>query len=796
MAHVTAALAVIAQVAALGASGPAAPSGPVAAPPAATASVAPAEYIGRALELDVPAPRVSSPEIQIDGRLDEALWDQAAVLSGFTQYDPVEGAPASENTTVRVLVSDEAVYFAVRADDVSGGVRATLSERDGFGRSDDYVRFILDTFNDQRRAYVFAVNPLGVQADGLWVEGRGGRGDPIDWNPDFLWESVGRVDDAGYTVEVKVPFKSVRFPELAVQDWGLQVVRAIQRTGFEQSWAPITRGQVNRLAQAGSLTGLQGLDPGLFMEFNPTLTGSWQGAYDSGAGSLVRQPGEQEFGFNMAYGLTSNLTLDATYNPDFSQVEADAGQIAVNERFALFFPEKRPFFLEGTDVFSMPRQLVYTRSIVNPIGAAKLSGKVGSFNVAYLGAVDDIGGGASNPRVNIVRVKRDVGRSSTVGAVYTDRTNPGAGFNRVMGADARLVLGGRYTLQMLAATSADAAAETAADWGSLLSASFSRASRNVSLSASFEDVASDFRAGSGFIRRTGVTQLEGRTGYTFRGKPGAFVERWGPSFNIEGTWDRDDFWGGRGPQEWDMSVNVSGSLRNNIGGFISYQMNSYDFGASSYGNFYAQAPGGDVVPLSDARDLFQGLHRVSLRSWVSTWERVRGSFGATWSETPLFSRGVPVDLGESVSADVGVTVYPTGSLQAEAGVRHVTIYRKRDGSKYSSATIPRLQARYQFTRALFVRGITEYGSQQRGDLLDPVTGSQVLYCSGESCAARTGSEVHDFRVEALVGYEPSPGTVVFVGYTREMRDVGAFRFQNITPRADGLFVKLSYRFRR
>ena len=766
---------------------------PNRAAPARTADAS--EFVGAARELDVPRPFAASPAIRIDGRIDADEWADAAVLRGFTQYDPLEGVEASEETEVRVLVSDDAIYFGITAHDRSGGIRATLSERDGFGRSDDYVRVILDTFDDQRRAYVFTVNPYGVQGDGVWVEGGGGRrGDPIDWSPDFLWESDGTVSAEAYEVELRIPLKSLRFPEADVQDWGLQVVRQIQRTGYSQSWAPLTSEQANRLAQAGRLTGLRDLERGMFLEINPVVTGTVQGAWDSDLSRLTRDPSTGDFGLNVSYGITSNLTLDGTYNPDFSQVEADAGQIAVNERFALFFPEKRPFFLEGADIFSMPKQLVYTRSIVNPIGAAKVSGKVGGFSMAYLGAVDESSGDLGDPVVNLVRVKRDVGGSSTVGLVYTDRTTSGDVFNRVVGTDARLVLGGRYTLTLLAAGSADRRSGADTDWGSLVSASFNRASRNFSLSASFEDVADDFRAGSGFIRRVGSTQLQARTGYTFRGDRGAFLERWSPSVEIQSYWARDDFWAGGGPEEWEAQLTLSGSLRNNIGGFLSYQRTTFDFAPDRYEGLYLQSDGGEPEAFRPGQENFSGLDAVRLRSWIGAWERVRGSLGASWSETPLFTSGLAADLGESWSGDLGLTVYATGQLSTEVGARHVRIYRKRDGSRYSSATIPRLSGRYQASRSLFVRAIGEYSSQERGDLLDPDTGSPILACSS-SCTPRAGSDRHDFRLEGLVGYEPSPGTVFYLGYTRQMRDTGAFRFRDVTSRADGLFVKLSYRFR-
>ncbi|HSG09029.1 MAG TPA: DUF5916 domain-containing protein [Longimicrobiales bacterium] len=781
------------------------PSQPEFAAPASAsapsrASAPAASHDGSARQLEVVVPQGASASVRIDGRLDEAAWAGAPVLHGFTQYDPVEGVPASQRTEARVLLTDDAIYFAVEAfDDTEGGVRATLAKRDGFGRTDDYVRFILDTFDDQRRAFVFQVNPLGVQADGLWVEGQGGGwGDPIDWNPDFLWESAGTVGTDRYVVEVKVPLKSLRFPALPVQDWGFQVQRTIQRNGFGSSWAPRSSGVANQLAQAGKITGLRDLDPGLFMEVNPVLTGSRVGAWDGGRDAFQRGPASGDFGLNVTYGLTSNLTLDATYNPDFSQVEADAGQITVNERFAVRLPEKRPFFLEGTDIFNLPAQLVYTRSIGSPVGAAKLSGKVGSFSVAYLGAVDQVGEDMDHPVVNLVRVKRDMGRSSTLGAVYTDRTQPGASFNRVLGADGRLVLGGRYTVDVLAAGSADGASGEETDWGSFFLAKFDRSGRNLSLNGSFEDIGESFRAGSGFIRRVGVTQVDGRTGYTWRGGRGALVENWGPEVQVQGTWNRDDFWAGRGPEEAEVQLEMSASFRGNVRGSISFERKTFDVAPGEYeGLHVAGVTEGDATPFAPSPALFGGLNSVRARAGISSWERVRLSFGASWGEAAVFERwrGLPADVANSVGGDVNVSLYPTGSLSTSLGIRHSVLRRKRDGSTYSTATIPRVQAQYQFSRSLFARVISEYAVQERGEVLDPETGRSLVRCDEGSCTGAEGSDRYDFSLEGLLGFEPSPGTVVFVGYARQMRDAGGFRFQDVTTRSDGLFVKLSYRFR-
>jgi len=182
---------------------------------------------------------------------------------------------------------------------------------------------------------------------------------------------------------------------------------------------------------------------------------------------------------------------------------------------------------------------------------------------------------------------------------------------------------------------------------------------------------------------------------------------------------------------------------------------------------------------------------------VNKWERVRGNIRYTMSETPIFDRayGVAVEPADSRSGNAMLNLYPTRSLIAELGVTWSKLYRHRDGSEYSTAVIPRIRAQYQFSRALFMRSIFEYGSQESGDLLDPRSGQPLVVCGDASCDPRAGSISHDFRIEGLLGYEPSPGTVFYFGYTREMEDARAFGFQDVKPTRDGLFIKLSYRFR-
>ena len=766
-----------------------------------------AEYDGSAGNLEIPSPSLPEADISIDGELDEAAWESAALLTGFTQFDPVEGVPATQRTEARILVTADAVYFGVLAyDDVAGGIRGTLADRDSFSFSNDYVRLILDTFDDQRRGYVIMVNPLGVQQDGLWVVGGGGgrrgrMGPPIDWNPDFVWESDGRVHDWGYSVEVKLPLKSIKFSSADVQDWGIQIERRIARNGYNESWAPVSANVANRLEQFGKLTGLTDLDPGRLLEINPVQTYSQSSLHSDEVGGLERGKLVRDFGFNLTYGITSNLTLDGTYNPDFSQVEADAGQIVVNERFAIYLPEKRPFFLEGTEIFQLPQQLVYTRSIVDPVWGAKVQGKVGAVNAGYLGAVDhvpnpDAGEEHARPAVNILRLRRDVGNSN-VGMVYTDRTFHGDRYNRVVGVDGRFQVDDRYTLTMLGARSTTATGEPGAVGGTLLSAELARSGRHLQFNASMQDISDDFVAGSGFLRRTGVSRMQSRVSYNFRGRPGDLLERWGPSLEVEGFWDHEDFWDRRWAEERRMRLGGSLSFRGNLTIFGNYSRAWYDFPAEEYQGLFVAAPDGGFEPFYPEQATFQSLQSATAFMWVNPFEKIRINIRGTWSETPLFDfiTDTPVDIANSGSGDASVTLFPTTQLSAELGVRFSRLHRQRDGSLYSEATIPRARIQYQFSRALFVRTIVEYGSQDRGVLLAPGDGRPVSYCSGDSCFGLQGSEANDFSVEALLSYEPTPGTVFFLGYTRLMDDPEAFRFRDLRPQSEGVFMKLSYRFR-
>ncbi|HEX2611316.1 MAG TPA: DUF5916 domain-containing protein, partial [Gemmatimonadales bacterium] len=524
----------------------------------------PVVYNGRAGQVDVNVPRLEA-DVAIDGKLDEPVWQQAAVLTGFSQFSPVDGVPAADTTQVLVWYSPSAIHFGIRAFEAHGAVHATLADRDRIA-SDDYVQILLSTFNDGRQATVFAVNPLGVQSDGALVEtgSTSGNGfnnavvkrEEADLSPDFVFESKGRVTPSGYEIEVRIPFKSLRFQPAREQSWGINVVRMVQHSGREDSWTPAKRARASFLAQSGRLVGLTGMHRGVVLDFTPSVTSKTTGS--SGVSGWQYAGGSPELGGTVRWGITNNLNLNGTAKPDFSQVESDVPQFVFDPRNELFFQEKRPFFLDGIEQFSTPNNLIYTRRIVQPVAAAKLTGKAFGTDLALLSAVDDQAGsftGQDHPVYNILRVQRDIGAQSRVGLVYTDKID-GNNYNRVAGADSRLVFGQIYSAQLQVAgsrTRHEGITETAPLW----SARIARNGRTLGARYSISGLAEDFRDESGFIQRPGIVHANLDHSLTLYGKAGGLLESFTGDVALDGTWEYQKFVHSEGIQDRKLHFNTN-----------------------------------------------------------------------------------------------------------------------------------------------------------------------------------------------------------------------------------------------
>ena len=746
-------------------------------------------YSGLAKRLDARIPRFEA-EARIDGVLDEPVWRRSARLTGFSQYRPVDGRPAEDSTEVLVWYAPDAIYFGIRAFERHGGaVRATLADRDNID-ADDHVAILLDTYLDHRRATMFAVNPLGVQEDGVWSDGvaagaaggpsAGGRFDAtIDLNPDYVYESRGHVTERGYEVEVRIPFKSLRYQSADPQDWGIQVLRSVQHSGYEETWTPAVRANASFLIQSGRLVGLSALRRGLVLDLTPEFTTKVDGAPTT-PGYDYR--GTPEVAGNLRWGVTQNLGATATANPDFSQVEADIGQVTLNQRFALFYPEKRPFFLEGLEQFDTPNSLIYTRRIAQPVFGAKLAGKVGGTGIAYLGAVDNTDQSATgaHPIYNMLRLRRDLGPTSTLGVAYTDRID-GDDYNRVLGVDAHVVWRKVWfsEVQIASAWTRVAGGGRA---GKLWTVTFGdRTGRAYGNHFELLGIEKSFQDTSGFVNRTDFVAGRTYNRFSWYGRPGALVEQFTAILGFAPIWRYADFGRLRRTIEDTLQIFLIANLRGGWQAQVTLSLDHVGFEAADYAGYTA-----GTAPFVVPHDLY---HLPGATFIASTPNRaVSGSVVVGYSAVPIFPEA---SEGHQVAVTTAASLRPTAALRLEARWVHQRLTRARDGGRFLTANIPRLKLEYQLTRSIFVRYIGQYFAEDQVALLDPRSG-QPLLVNGDTARAIV---TNDFRNDVLFSYKPTPGTVVFLGYGASLTEADAFRFRDLSRTADGFFLKLSYLFR-
>ncbi|MDP1892001.1 MAG: DUF5916 domain-containing protein [Gemmatimonadaceae bacterium] len=763
-------------------------------------------YHGRRGQTAVAPPRVEAT-VAVDGVLDEPVWSRAALLTGFSQFAPKDGIAAADSTEVLVWYSPTAIHFGVRAFEPHGEVRTTLAERDKIG-SDDYVQLLLDTFKDGRQAMVFVVNPLGVQADGVLKEvgqtsnssfmGATQSRESADLSPDFVFQSKGRVTAWGFEVEVRIPFKSLRYQSAEAQTWGINVTRRVQHSGYEDSWTPAQRANTSFLAQSGTLTGLTGLRRGLVLDLTPEVTDRADGQPRDSDGRWAYRTRSPELGANIRWGITNNLTLNGTVNPDFSQVEADAGQFSFDPRQALSFPEKRPFFLDGIEQFSTTNRLVYTRRMVQPIAAVKLTGKVGTTNVGLLSAVDDQVASTSrrdHPVFNILRVTRDLGAQGRVGMLYTDRVD-GENSNRVLDIDTRFVRNRIYSAALqLAGSRTQRAGRTYS--APLWDLRLSRNGRAFGVTTLLNGIDPDFRTESGFISRGGQVQINVSPRYTMFMPQGSRFESVTSSIMADGLWFYDRFFQRGDARDKKLHFNLDANIRGGWNAGLAFLVETFGYDPAYYGSLYriaAPRPGGGVDTLP-----FTGTPRLPNRDYVI---RVATPQYKWFSANALFLWGQDENFYEWASADIvylsaGLNVRASEQLRLSATYQLQEYDRKHGGGTVGILRNPRLKLEYQATRALSARIIGEYFTESVLDLRDEGrTGHPLLQQRGGAWVPATAYSANSFRADWLVIYTPQPGTVFYVGYGARMTEPEPMRFEHLTRRDDAFFVKASYLFRR
>ena len=529
-------------------------------------------------------PPVLDEPPNIDGRLDDEAWAVAAHITEFVQISPLDGAPGSEATEVFIAYDNTNIYLGFHAHYANPDMlRANRSDRDRTPGDDAFVIYI-DPFLDQQRAYVFSVNAYGVQGDAILSArsgggfgGGGGDGGPRgffgpprgDRTWDTLFESGGRVVQDGFTAEMAIPFKSLRYPRRGgnrPHRWGLQIARRIRGKNETVVWSPVHRDVAGFLPQMGVLDGMTGLSTSRNIEILPTFTAVQFGSLDA-AGSFRNDRARPEGGVNFKYGVTSNLTADVTYNPDFSQIESDRPQIEVNQRFDLFYPELRPFFLEGAEIFQFrgPVNLVHTRTIVDPRYGAKLTGKAGNTTIGVMYANDEAPGyddevidraAGQSAQTFVGRMRYDLYSESYVGAIVTSREFAGSS-NQVAGLDSNFRLGNTHSFGVRAVGTQDTDLDGLETSGFLIDASIRSTGRNLSYFLAHYALSPEFQTDVGFVRRTDQRATFGNIGYAWW--PENWIVSWGPSI----TYMRGHNFGGiLDDEQYRASVNFS--FMNNI----------------------------------------------------------------------------------------------------------------------------------------------------------------------------------------------------------------------------------------
>lgn len=767
-----------------------------------------ATYSGRAHAVHAAAPRLES-EVRIDGVLDEAVWTRAVRLSDFSEFSPKDGLPAEDSTTVLVWYSPTAIYFGVRAYEIHGGrsaVRATLADRDKIA-TNDQIQILLGTFGDGRQALVFGVNPLGIQMDGTIVEQgvsrnqgfvvtSAGREAP-DLSADFVYQSKGHLTEFGYEVEIRIPFKSLRYQPAEVQSWRIQVVREVQHSGHEQTWTPADRSGASFLAQSGTIDGLTDLRRGLVLDVNPEITQHTLGSrtVDDRWSYEAQRP---VVGGNVRWGVAENLTLNSTLHPDFSQIEADAGQFIFDPRSSLFFAEKRPFFLDGIEQFNTPSQLIYTRRIVQPVAAAKLTGKAAGTEMAFLSAIDDRSSsvsGADHPVFNILRLQRGLGQASRIGLTYTDKID-GANSNRVVDIDSRLVWAKLWSLQTQAAGSRTHTAATGATLDApLWNATLRRTGRSYSSRYAVSGISERFVAGSGFISRPGVAHAAQEQQFTWYGRPGALVESFTFDQTDDFTWQYHKLFDHGDAIEKKYHFSTGAALRGGWQVGASVYWESFGFDSSLYANYYYTR----VINGRTDTVKFTGAPRIPNRDYVLNFSTPTWN---TFSASLLFIFGQDENFFEWAQADIFYQSWtlawrPTQKLRVDGTYQIQGYVRRSDQSTVQIGRIPRVKVEYQLARAVFVRVVGEYNSAKQDALRDETRTFAPLILrqpdgTFEPALAFTSNR---FRADWLFSYQPNPGTVLFAGYGSTLTEPVALRFRSLDRTSDSFFVKLTYLFR-
>ena len=712
-------------------------------------------------------------------------------VDNLVQRDPKDGAPVSQKTEVYLGYTDRNLYVVgVCFDSEPDEIRSRMVRREQIN-DDDQFGFVLDTFHDKKNGVFFFMNPAGVQQDGIWSE----YAEP-DYSYDMLWNSEAKLTPGGYVVWFEIPFKSLRFPSTETHSWGIFFERDIKRNNEASFYPHITSNAQGFLSQEGEMDGLAKISPGRNMQFIPYASVRSFRALDDRDPEHPHFHGkhvEPRLGLDSKIVLKDALVLDATINPDFAQVESDEPQVTVNQRFEVFFPEKRPFFLENANFFDTPMQLVFTRRIADPEYGVRLTGKLGPWALGALFA-DDKSPGRSVPPSDplsgekayytVLRVNRDIGKESAIGFIYTDREQGTAppetgtlcadtpctvGSNRVGGIDAKIKFNSKWAASGQAVVAHSKFSDgshqgSPAYWGYV-----EYSSRKAEFNSLYQDTAAHFATETGFFRRPDIRRFSNFALYRFRPE-GKHLVWHGPGLFTINNWDHT---GTR--LEYFANVNYRWIFqRQTIFGMFSNlgheRLRPSDFDTLTENRDYAHRHSGFFFATSYFK-------QVSLN----------GELG--WGTDTNFDTvsGPPV-LANSSYAVIGTTIRPVRGLTVDNTYLLTRLQDLKTGANIFNNHIVRSKWNYQFTRSLSLRVIGQYNAVLSNPALTSLQNTKSV------------------NADILLTYLPHPGTAVYVGYNSNLqnldRSLGLDENGNLLRTRDSFlndgrqfFVKVSYLFR-
>jgi hypothetical protein len=671
----------------------------------------------------------------LDMQPSEATAAAMARVDQFVQRWPADGQPERIRTVAYAGFTDDALHVVYVAFDPSPSeLRAHLIRReDVFTVNDDEVELRLDTFGDRRQSYYFVSNPLGVQLDAAWPEFEG----QYDQSFDLVWHTRGQRTAQGFVVWMAIPFRSLRFKPGATQSWGVYFGRWIPRTGEWNFWPPISNREQSYLAQMARLEGIRNVSRGSGIQLIPYVSSRAFKALDravAGGPTFVRDNLDPRVGLDAKAVLRDALVLDVTANPDFSQVESDAPQITANQRFEVFFPEKRPFFLENAGFFETPINLLFTRRIADPQVGGKLTGKVGPWTVGFL-AVDDEApgkqaGSAGSSRggrawAGVVRASRSIFSQATIGAIATRRTFRSRE-NLVAGIDGRFRMGRVWAAEgQYAASRFSPSANEATNEGSAYLLALSRSGRTVTSRTALDGRSAGFVTELGFVPRVDVHEASQSVTYTFH--PAKALSDWGPTLLLGRAWAHDG-----APLDWRVRPSLS-----------------FGFERSTSLGAFVEASSITLRP-GDAPNVTADL---ALRP--DTWGvNASTSPRPAWSASVTLAAGRAINFapagasppatGDHVDARVMLALRPLTPLRIENTWLRTTL--EAGGRRAFGTDIVRSQWAWQFTREWSLRFIAQYDTTRTDPALSTLAPRRSL------------------NADVLLTRLVNPWTALYVGY--------------------------------